>query len=161
MSIFSDFTQRDWYRYAGFLVLNIGMTLYGSYSIITYLYRLVDNGFVLFFVPMIFISTVSFGVLYPILRRLRPGIRRFLALYVAFVVALMVLGITAAILSAILYAIQYQDFLITLGALRNYSQFILLVLGGGHLYGFPALLIIAAVNKLFSPVFFPRLAANR
>ncbi|MDX1932356.1 MAG: hypothetical protein SFU56_07110 [Capsulimonadales bacterium] len=141
------------WRYTGFVLMNVGITVYGTDAIVRYVRAISHEGFTLFVLPMAVISGIVFSGLYPILRRLSPGLPRFAALYVGFLAAL--LALTAFFL--VLQLVQNP------GSLADPAQFFqslglgaMLIVGCGHLYGFPYVLGIAAVNKVLSPVFFPR-----
>ncbi len=146
-SAMAQYSSTDWWRYAGFLLLNVAMATGGTYYITRNLPPVRDDSLRMFVLPMGIISLLLFTGLYPILRYLRPGVPRFLALYGAFNFALVALAI---------YFVTAQRSVVPIGELiARIASFVLLIVSFGHLYGFVPLLGIAAINRLFSRLLFP------
>lgn len=159
MTMFSEmahYRSADWWRYAGFVLLNVAMATGGTYYIIQSMPPL--RGEIPHFVPpMGMISFLLFACLYPFLRRMSPGLPRFLTLYGAFNAALVGLSlyfVVAGLLLGSVSLMPIDEFL------RHIGTTFLLVVGCGHMYGFVFLLGIAAVNRLVSRLFFPRFALS-
>lgn len=154
--IFSEmarYTGADRWRYAGFVLLNVAMATVGTYFIIESQPPLRGESLQSFVLPMGVISALVFTLLYPLLRRLTPGIPRFLALYGAFIIALVALTLYSGVLS--LSRMPPGEFIAEMGRL------LILVIAFGHVLGFVPLLGIAAINRIFSGLFFPRLHPAR
>jgi|GEM_PF-3647050 magnesium-transporting ATPase (P-type) len=150
------FTWQDWLRYIGFVLLNAGVATYGTYTITQYVKAISDEGMGLIVLPMAFISLLVFAILYPVLRGVRPGLARLNALYLAFVGALF----TLAIVSAVPMLLTQSSYMPLPQLVQQFGVWVLLIVCCGHLYGWLPLLGIAAMNKMLSPVFFPRPATS-
>jgi hypothetical protein len=138
----------DGIRYAGFVALNAALASGAAYYFWRHLPPVRDEAPTFLFVPISVLSLFALVGLYPVLSRLPRGVPRFLALYGAFAAVLAGYGL-------------YLGFGMGMGtrppdAPAFVPAFLLLALGAGHLYGLPLLLLLAAVNRLFSPVFFPK-----
>lgn len=152
------FDAKDWCRYGGFVLLNVAMTACFSYSITQFVGAVRTEGMKMLVLPMTVIALIVFFVMYPILRRVEPGISRFIALYSGFACSLVALGLY---LSFFVFNRNTGGVTNPTTNLQNFFFWLILIVGCGHLYGFPALLAIAGVNKVLSRVFFPRIVAVR
>ncbi len=144
----SPSTRYSVLRHLGFVTLNTGITLGGAYAIVQFVRAITEDGMQFFVQPLSVIAPCVFLLLYPILRRLPSGRPRFLALYGAFAATLFTLGLYSGILLS-----KSSSNPLTTG---QYLQWMVLIVIAGHVYGSVWLVVIAAVNKLCSPLLFPR-----
>jgi hypothetical protein len=138
----------DGVRYAGFVALNAALAGGASYYVWRSLPPLRVEPATLLFVPVTVLSFLALVGLYPVLVRLPRGIPRALALYGAFAAVLVGYGLYLAFGLGMVSRPPGTPLFV--------PAFLLLAVGAGHLYGFPLLLGLAVVNRLLSPVFFPR-----
>ncbi len=96
-------------------------------------------------VPVNGLALVAFLVLYPVLRRQRPGLSRLLSLYFAFVSVFAAYGLFLSVAFPIGPNLSIVGR--TLGSISL-----------GHFYGMPVLFTCGLMNALLSHAFFPRAA---
>lgn len=137
--------RRDGPRHVGFVAANALALLGLSYQVYVCFPPVRDEAWMSLW-PMNGLALVGFAALYPIPRRLPRGLPRLGAFYLGFVAVLAGYG---AFLDAFVGLYRGLGFPVRL----MMSE--ILALMYGHILGLPMFLLLAAMNKVLGPLFFP------